>query len=140
MINRLEKIKLFIHNQNPRYIYAILSLIILFHFLINHHRILIESDVNKIMNGRIELFILVIFITQTILINKYLKRILKFSVIWFYLKCLYQYYEILTNKTEFFTNNGNTYLMLMLIFGLSTIVSYILFTIIENTNSKKSST
>ncbi len=90
-----------------------------------HHKILIESDISKIRNGIIELLILLLTITQIILVNKYLQRILKYSVIWFYLKFLYYFFEILTNNQEFKADNENSNMKLILIFGLSTIVSYI---------------
>ena len=131
------KIKQFINKQNPRHIYALLGTIIFLHFLLNHNRILIESDVNKIRSGRIELFIIFIFILQIILINKYIQRILKFGVIIVYFKYLYYYFELLTTKTIYYTYKVDYYLILLLFFGISTVISYIFYTIIENISSLK---
>ncbi len=140
MLSRLENIKLFINKQNPRYIYSILCVVIVSHFLVNHNRILIESDINKIISGRVEFCLILILILQIILINRFLQNILKNSVLFFYFNNLHYYFEIITGKTYFFSISGNSFLMLVLIFGISTVVSYLFFTIIENTSSRKPDT
>lgn len=128
--------KQFINRQNPRLIYSILFLFLVLHFYVHYHNILKFSDVDEIRKGKIEFFILSILAFQIFLINNYIQRLLKFGVVYIYFSYIFHYFEILMNQTDFYKYSTNSSWTLLLMFLILSVISYVLFTVIENTKSK----
>jgi membrane protease YdiL (CAAX protease family) len=131
----IEQIKMFINRQNPRYIYGLLCILVIIHFLIYYHNLFILSDVDVIRKGWIEFFVILILALQIIIINKYLQSAIKYVVIFVYLNTLTKFYKILNGETEYYNQNNSNW-KLIIGFIAVTIISYVFFLIIENTKSK----
>lgn len=130
----MQKLKKYINSQNPRVIYSVILAFWLFHFLFNYHNILIESDLYKYYEGRIAFLLIFVIIAQLILLKKQIRILLKYCVLFYYIKPILRVYSILNNQTDYFERHNST--RLIVVFSILTFITWIFYIVLENTKDK----